>query len=104
MPDASDRPIPAAGPRSYRWPLAGALVAIAAAAAFLVVPALAAVPARVIEGCGRWIATAGASELLSAFGFVVFFKLVFAAPISWRRSAPAALRALGASTILPVED
>ncbi len=26
---------------------------------------------------------------------------MFAAPISWRRSAPAALRALGASTILP---
>ena len=101
MPDASDRPVVAAGRRSYRWPLAGALVAIAAATAFLVVPALAAVPARVIEGCGKWIATAGASELLSAFGFVVFFKLVFAAPISWRRSAPAALRALGASTILP---
>jgi uncharacterized membrane protein YbhN (UPF0104 family) len=29
------------------------------------------------------------------------FKLVFAAPIGWRRSAPAALRAIGASTILP---
>jgi uncharacterized membrane protein YbhN (UPF0104 family) len=29
------------------------------------------------------------------------FKLVFAAPISWRRSVPAALRALGASTVLP---
>jgi uncharacterized membrane protein YbhN (UPF0104 family) len=26
---------------------------------------------------------------------------VFAAPIGWRRSTPAALRALGASTILP---
>jgi uncharacterized membrane protein YbhN (UPF0104 family) len=39
--------------------------------------------------------------LLSAVGFVVLFKLVFAAPISWRRSVPAALRALGATTIFP---
>jgi len=50
---------------------------------------------RLIEGCGRWIATAGVLELLSAVGFVVLFKLVFAGPVSWRRTAPAALRALG---------
>ncbi len=72
-----------------------------AAAAFLVVPALAGVPARLVRGCGNWIAAAGALELLSAIGFVVLFKLVFAAPISWRAGTPAALRALGASTILP---
>src|SRR5581483_2925420 len=62
---------------------------------------LAGVPARLVRGCGNWIAIAGALELLSAVGFVVVFKLVFAAPVSWRRSVPAALRALGASTILP---
>jgi uncharacterized membrane protein YbhN (UPF0104 family) len=77
------------------------LVAMAVAAAVLVVPALAGFPARLIEACAAWIVTAGVLELLSALGFVVLFKLVFAAPISWRRTTPAALRALGASTVLP---
>ena len=74
---------------------------VAVAATFLVVPTVAAVPARVVEGCATWIVTAAGLELLSALGFVVFFKLVFAAPLSWRRTTPAALRALGASTVLP---
>jgi uncharacterized membrane protein YbhN (UPF0104 family) len=71
------------------------------AAVFLAAPALAGVPARLVDGCGDWMAAAGVLELLSAVGFVVLFKLVFAAPISWRRSVPAALRALGATTMLP---
>jgi uncharacterized membrane protein YbhN (UPF0104 family) len=87
--------------RSARWSLGPKLVAIAVAAAALIVLALAAVPARLIEACAAWIVTAGVLELLSALGFVVFFKLVFAVPISWRRTAPAALRALAASTVLP---
>jgi len=87
--------------RPSRWALWSALLVISAAAAFLLVPALAGVPARLARGCGGWIATAGVLELLSAAGFVVLFKLVFAAPIGWRPGAPAALRALGASTILP---
>jgi uncharacterized membrane protein YbhN (UPF0104 family) len=101
IPDHSAGPIPAADRRSRRWPLWGALLVVSAAAVFLAVPTLAGVPARLVEGCGDWIAAAGALELLSAVGFVVLFKLVFGAPISWRRSVPAALRALGASTILP---
>jgi hypothetical protein len=36
-----------------------------------------------------------------ALGFVVLFKLVFAAPVSWRASVRGALRALGATTVLP---
>lgn len=91
----------AANRRSHRWPFWCALLAISAAAAFLTVPALIAVPARLIEGCSTWIAIAGGLELLSAVGFIILFKLVFAAPISWRRTTPAALRALGASTVLP---
>ena len=87
--------------RSVRWPLRGVLVAVAVAAALLAAPALAAVPTRVIAGCAAWIVTGGVLELVSALGFVVFFKLVFAGPISWRRTTPAALRALGASTVLP---
>jgi uncharacterized membrane protein YbhN (UPF0104 family) len=87
--------------RFYRRQLGVTLVVGAVAATFLVVPALAAVPARVVKGCATWILTGAALELLSALGFVVFFKLVFAAPLSWRRTTPAALRALGASTVLP---
>jgi hypothetical protein len=87
--------------RPYRWPLWGALVVVAVAAAFLVVPALAGVPARLVDGCAKWIAAAGVLELLSVLGFIVVFKLVFAEALSWRRSARAALCALGAGTILP---
>jgi hypothetical protein len=93
--------VQAADRRSYRWPLWGALVVVGLAAAFLVLPALAGVPARLVEGCGKWIATAGALELLSVLGFVVVFRLVFAEALSWRRSTTAALCALGAGTILP---
>ena len=97
----SPNPAAAAGRRSSRWPLWSAAAAVAVVVMLLVVPALAGVPARLVEGCSKWIATAGVLELLSAIGFVLFFKLVFAAPMSWGRSVPAALRALGASTILP---
>jgi uncharacterized membrane protein YbhN (UPF0104 family) len=79
----------------------GVLVAIGVAAAFLGVPALAGVPAKLVKGCGGWIVAAVVLELLSVVGFVVFFKLVFAARTSWRGSVPAALRALAATTILP---
>jgi uncharacterized membrane protein YbhN (UPF0104 family) len=68
---------------------------------FLVVPTVAAVPARLVEGCATWIVAGAGLELLSALGFVVLFKLVFAATLSWRRTTRSALRALGASTILP---
>jgi uncharacterized membrane protein YbhN (UPF0104 family) len=103
VPIPEDRPghLAVTDRRSIRWPLRWVLVAVAVAAAFLAAPALAAVPARVIAGCAAWIVTGGVLELASALGFVVFFKLVFAGPISWRRTAPAALRALGASTVLP---
>jgi hypothetical protein len=77
------------------------MATVAAAAAFLGVPALSGVPARLVTGCAAWIISAGILELLSAVGFVVFFKLVFAAPLSWRQTIPAGLRGLGASTILP---
>jgi uncharacterized membrane protein YbhN (UPF0104 family) len=65
------------------------------------VPALAGVPARLVEGCGDWIVTAGVLEVLSIAGFVVIFKLVFAAPVGWRGSISAGLRALAATTLLP---
>lgn len=55
-----------------------------------------------IEGCAKWIGLAGALELLSVLGFVVVFKLVFVARMTWRQGAPAGLRAIGATTVLPV--
>jgi uncharacterized membrane protein YbhN (UPF0104 family) len=101
MSDPSASRIAPVDRRRHRWPLRCALVGAAAGAAFLLVPAFAGVPARLVQGCGKWIAIAGVFELLSAVGFVIIFKLVFAARISWRRGAPAALSALGASTLLP---
>jgi uncharacterized membrane protein YbhN (UPF0104 family) len=99
--EMAKRPPKATTQRSSRWLLWSAVLVGSAAAAFLALPALAGIPARLVEGCGNWIAAAGALELLSAVGFIALFKLVFAAPISWRAGIPAALRALGASTILP---
>jgi uncharacterized membrane protein YbhN (UPF0104 family) len=87
--------------RSHRYAVWCALVGTVVAAGFLVLPALSGVPARLIEGCGGWIAAAVALEMLSVLGFVVVFKLVFAASVSWRRSIPAGLWALAASTALP---
>src|SRR4029077_19094537 len=84
--------------RRARW--SAALVLCAAGVSFAL-PALAGVPAQLVRGCGVWIAAAGGLELFSAVGFVLVFKLVFAARDSWRRTVPGALRALGASTIFP---
>jgi uncharacterized membrane protein YbhN (UPF0104 family) len=101
MPHDSAGPPATAGRRPRRWPLWCALLVVSVAAAFLAVPTLTGIPARLVEGCGDWIVAASVLELLSAAGFVVLFKLVFASPVSWRRSVAAALRALGASTLLP---
>jgi uncharacterized membrane protein YbhN (UPF0104 family) len=95
------QPAAFAGPDRRRRVRRGAILASAAAVVLLGVPALAGVPARLVRGCGTWIAAGGGLELLSGVGFVLVFKLVFAAPDGWRRSVPAALRALGASAILP---
>lgn len=92
---------PASARRAHRRFVWGALLAVSAAGVFLALPTLAGVPAQLVDACGEWIAAAGVLELLSAVGFVLLFKLVFAAPVSWRHGLPAALRGLGASTVLP---
>lgn len=101
MPGWRPGPLMAKDSRSRRRALWCMALATAVATAFLVLPAITGVPARLVEACGRWIATAGVLEVLSVVGFVVFFKLVFAAPVCWRRTIPAALSALAASTVLP---
>lgn len=99
MPTATSTP--STDRRSRQWSRRAATAAILVAVAFIAVPALSGVPARLVKGCGAWIVGAAVLELLSAVGFVVVFKLVFAPRVSWRQMVPAALRALGATTILP---
>ncbi len=68
---------------------------------FLAVPSLTHIPARLVAGCAGWIALAGFLELVSIVGFVVVFAAVFGAGMTRRHAGVAALRALGASTVLP---
>lgn len=82
--------------RLTRW-----LIAAALAAAFLVVPPLSHLPARLVAGCATWVGIAALLELLSVLGFVVAFALVFGRGLTPRQVLVAGLRALGASTILP---
>lgn len=85
--------------RSVRLTRFGGVAAVALA--ILAIPPLAGVPARLVEGCGKWIAFGAALELLSILGYVLVFGLVFCARMNGRQSLGAALRALGASTALP---
>ncbi len=85
--------------RPIRWTRFGGFVAVGLA--FLAIPPLAHVPARLVSGCGKWIAVAAVLELLSGAGFVLVFAVVFCARMSKRQSLGAALRAFGASTVLP---
>jgi uncharacterized membrane protein YbhN (UPF0104 family) len=96
-----DSPFATGDSRWRPWACWSAALVPSAAAVFFALPALAGVPAQLARGCGPWIAAAGALELFSAVGFVLVFKLVFAARDGWRRTVPGALRALGASTIFP---
>jgi Lysylphosphatidylglycerol synthase TM region len=81
------------------WRLLGPLAAIAIA--ILAISPLARLTARMVAPCARWAVIAGLLELLSILGFLLIFKLVFAARVGWRRSLPAGLRGLAASTLLP---
>lgn len=82
--------------RWTRW-----LIAAAVPAAFVVVPPLSDLRARLIAGCAAWVGIATLLELGSVLGFVVAFALVFGRGLTARESLVAGLRALGASTILP---
>jgi hypothetical protein len=62
--------------RSRRRALWCMALGTAVATAFLVLPALTGVPARLVEACGRWIATAGVLEVLTnAPGMIVLGTL-----------------------------
>jgi uncharacterized membrane protein YbhN (UPF0104 family) len=89
----------AAAARPIRWTRWGAFSALALA--FLAVPPLAHLPARLVTGCANWIALGAALELLSVLGYLLVFRLVFGARMTGRQSLWAGLRAIGASTVLP---
>lgn len=82
-----------------RWTRWGALAAIPLA--LLAAPSLTHLPARLLAGCPKWVALAAVLELLSILGFIASFALVFGAGMTRRQSVIGALRALGASTVLP---
>lgn len=82
-----------------RW--TAVLSVVAFGVLMLQVPALARVPGRLLTGCPGWVMLAIMLELLSMLGFVLVFKLVFGAKLSWRQGCCAGLRALGATTFLP---
>jgi uncharacterized membrane protein YbhN (UPF0104 family) len=67
----------------------------------LAVPSLRHLPARLLAGCPKWIALAVVLELVSILGFIAAFALVFGAGMTRRQSVLGALRALGASSVLP---
>src|SRR5579859_3971497 len=85
--------------RRSRAPNPALLIAIALG--LLSLPTLTGLPLAPLSGCARWIALAAGLELLSLMGFAMVFKLVFCPRLTWRRGLSAALRGLGASTVLP---
>ncbi len=85
--------------RAVHWKRVGTLAALAVA--FLAIPPLAHVPARLVAACAKWIALAAALELLSMLGFVLMFSVVFGTRLSPRETVGAGFRALGAITVLP---
>jgi hypothetical protein len=87
------------GAHRVRWTRWGAFAAIPLV--FLAVPSLTHLPARLVAGCPKFIALAVSLELASIIGFIASFALVFGAGMTRRQSVVGALRALGASTVLP---
>ena len=87
------------GNRRIAWRRWGALAIVPIV--FLAVPSLTHLPARLLAGCPKWIALAVVLELGSIVGVIASFALVFGRGMTRRQSAVGALRALGASTVLP---
>jgi uncharacterized membrane protein YbhN (UPF0104 family) len=99
MIELRDQKATTARRRRLRWSVFAPIGAIAVG--FFAIPALAGLPARLVAACLGWTAIAAGLELLSIGGFILIFRLVFAARMNWRHSLPAGLRALAATTVLP---
>ena len=93
------RPHPVRRTRLFGWRKWGAFAGIPLV--FLAVPSFTHLPARLLAGCPKWIALAVLLEAVSILGFIACFALVFGAAMTRRQSAVGALRALGASSVLP---
>jgi uncharacterized membrane protein YbhN (UPF0104 family) len=76
-------------------------LALGAAGALLLFPALSGIPGRLSHTCGGWLTLAAGLELLSAAGYVMIFALTFCAGMAWRGAVRVACGSLAAGTVLP---
>jgi uncharacterized membrane protein YbhN (UPF0104 family) len=67
----------------------------------LVGPGLGSLRARLGDASPGWLVAAGGVELLSALSYVVIFRSVFCAKMSWRLSYQIGMSEQGANSILP---
>jgi uncharacterized membrane protein YbhN (UPF0104 family) len=82
--------------RRARW-----LALPALAVLFLAATRVFDIPRPPLAACAAWVALAALLETLSVVGFILVFKLIFGAGMSKRQVVAPALRALGASSLLP---
>ncbi len=77
-----------------------ALIGVVVAFVFLL-PGLSSVRDRIIHASPGWLVAAGVLELLSALSYVVIFRAVFCARMSWRFSYQVGMAEQAANSLLP---
>ncbi len=77
------------------------LIGLVVVVIILVGPGLGSVRARLGDASPGWLVAAGGLELLSALSYVVIFRSVFCARMSWRLSYQIGMSEQGANSILP---
>ena len=99
----TDPPPEVLAPRRLRRSLVAlATVAVAVAAAIAVVPGVGELRRLFAGTRPGWIALGAALEFASALAYVVAFRRVFCAEMSWSTSYKIAMAELGAGALLPV--
>jgi uncharacterized membrane protein YbhN (UPF0104 family) len=95
MPDALD-------PRHFRRGLVQLVALAGIVVALLVVgPGLDGLRDRLHDASAPWLVAGGALELLSTISYVVIFRAVFCARMSWRLSYQIGMAEQGANSLLP---
>jgi uncharacterized membrane protein YbhN (UPF0104 family) len=77
------------------------LIGLVVVVIILVGPGLGSLRARLGDASPGWLVAAGGLELLSALSYVVIFRSVFCAQMSWRLSYQIGMSEQGANSILP---
>jgi uncharacterized membrane protein YbhN (UPF0104 family) len=78
-----------------------AVIGLVVVVIVLVGPGLGSLRARLGDASPGWLVAAGGVELLSALSYVVIFRSVFCAKMSWRLSYQIGMSEQGANSILP---